>query len=87
MQTLMSRLTWSYLSLSLAALYQVQGSYGARVDRRVCTVIECSAGIPRSRTSVSHSLGWGNILRPQPPHTRQRYEQKYGRKTVEFALF
>ena len=30
---------------------------------------------------------WGIILNPQPPHTRQKDEQKDDRKTVEFALF
>ena len=29
----------------------------------------------------------GFFLRPQPPHTRQTYEQKYGPQTAEFALF
>ena len=32
-------------------------------------------------------LGWEIILKPQPPHTRQKYEQKYGPETAEFALF
>ena len=27
------------------------------------------------------------FLKPQPPHTRQEYEQKYGPKTADFALF
>ena len=27
------------------------------------------------------------FLRPQPPHTRQKYEQKYVPQTAEFALF
>ena len=26
-------------------------------------------------------------MQPQPPHTRQKYEQKYGPQTAEFALF
>ena len=30
---------------------------------------------------------WGITLQPQPPHIRKTYEQTYGRKTVEFALF
>ena len=29
---------------------------------------------------------WEIILRPQPAHTRQKYEEKYSRKSVEFAL-
>ena len=32
-------------------------------------------------------LCWGFFLRPQPPHTRQKYDQKYGPQTAEFALF
>ena len=32
-------------------------------------------------------LEMGILLQPQPPHTRQKYEQKYGPQTAEFALF
>ena len=32
-------------------------------------------------------IDWGVFLKPQPPHTRQKYEQKYGPQTAKFALF
>ena len=32
-------------------------------------------------------LAWGFFLKPQPPQTRQQYEQKYGPQTAESALF
>ena len=43
----------------------------------------------RGRTTLQggqHNNG-GIILKPQPSHTRQTYEQKYGPQTVEVALF
>ena len=30
---------------------------------------------------------WGLFLKPQPPHTRQKYEQEDGPQTAEFAFF
>ena len=44
----------------------------------------------RSWLSWGALKGWrmgGPFLPPQPPHTRQKYEQKYGPQTAEFALF
>ena len=32
-------------------------------------------------------FGWRFFLKPQPPHTRQKYEQKHGPQTAEFTLF
>ena len=40
---------------------------------------------PKKRSILVHL--WGIILKPQPPHTRKKNEQKYGCETVEFALF
>ena len=40
-----------------------------------------------SRNLHPLSFSWGIILKPQPPHTRQTYEQKYGCKTVKSACF
>ena len=37
--------------------------------------------------SKSVEKGVEIVVKPQPPHTRQKYEQKNGPKTVEFALF
>ena len=38
-------------------------------------------------SGVLYDASWGIILKPQPPHSRQEYEQTFGCKAVEFALF
>ena len=41
----------------------------------------------RSGWFTNHPNHWGFFLKPQPPHTRQKYEQKYGPQTAEFTFF
>ena len=75
---------------------------GERLDRKtaiiaICfgllgpfqTVIACleiKQKQPRDRKTISRHY-WRFFLKPQPPHTRQKNEQKYGPQTAEFALF
>ena len=39
------------------------------------------------RNLLNFNQLWGIVLKPQLPHTKQTYEQKYGCKTVELPYF
>ena len=62
--------------------HPVDSTYGNKQEFGGCWyVLACCC------STCTRADDWGIILKPQPPHARQKYEQKYGPKLVEFALF